>query len=121
MKFKQNLNLIIKYKSVQTFKRKEILHKFIIKIIKTTLDCSKLMSYISCKCYLIIQEEGKSSCGPDSKWNLSRSISLLDSYLLYHNEEKEKEKVEFTEYYCYTENLNIIKWSVLKILEQTCL
>ena len=37
MKFKQNLNLIIKYKSVQTFKRKEILHKFRIKIIKTTL------------------------------------------------------------------------------------
>lgn len=37
MKFKQTLNLIIKYKSVQTFKSKEILHKFIIKIIKTTL------------------------------------------------------------------------------------
>lgn len=111
MKFKQILNLIIKYKSVQTFKRKELLHKFIIKIIKTTLGFLKLMSCISCECYLIIQEEGKSSCGPDSKWNFGVSVCWIVSYLLHYNGE---EKVEIMEHNCYTENLSFINCQYIK-------
>lgn len=122
MKFKQNLNLIIKYKSLQTSKRKEILHKFIIKIIKTTLGCLKLMSYISCKCYLIMQEGRKSSYGPDSTWNFGGSFSLLDAIVTYYWNNKKKTTIRNNGIlWLYWKSYNFIKWSVFKILGQICL